>query len=225
MGIRSYSGRTATRVVATLSVLALQISVPANAEERLEVVFDALSGFTPANQSKLDQAAELLLGVLSSEDFRRAILGFTYGGREQFSSNALSDNSGEVVERDLSNPRVYEALMESRQTYLDNTDRRIHLDLALYSPPWYKKWSVVGYTYPGKPRIYLNRNYFNSYTIAEIAANLAHEWTHKLGFDHDFDRTARRPYSVPYGVGCVVEKLGANRSPAACAQPIGSSSR
>ena len=52
-----------------------------------------------------------------------------------------------------------------------------------------------------------NRRFFDNFTPAEIAGNLAHEWMHKIGFDHDFNSTSRRPYSVPYAVGDLVESL------------------
>ena len=60
--------------------------------------------------------------------------------------------------------------------------------------------NVVGYTSQGTPEITMNRSFFDGYTPAEIAGNMAHEWMHKLGFEHDFRATARRPDSVPYAV-------------------------
>jgi hypothetical protein len=66
---------------------------------------------------------------------------------------------------------------------------------------------VVGYTYPDSARIWSNGNYFYSMTVNELAAHFVHEWLHKIGYDHDFKSTARRPYSVPYAVGDLVEVI------------------
>lgn len=77
---------------------------------------------------------------------------------------------------------------------------------------------VYGYTYPNDPTLYFNRwyrtqeDYGNGdWSIASEASNFVHEVTHKLGFDHDFRRTSRRPYSVPYTANyaidnCIAEK-------------------
>jgi hypothetical protein len=39
----------------------------------------------------------------------------------------------------------------------------------------------------------------------EVAGNLAHEWTHKLGFGHE---SAAEHDSVPYGIGYIVREMG-----------------
>lgn len=62
----------------------------------------------------------------------------------------------------------------------------------------WKRGSVVGYTYPDDPNVYTNYNFYVEYGVCLKASNLGHESTHKMGFDHDFNNTARRPYSVPY---------------------------
>lgn len=75
-----------------------------------------------------------------------------------------------------------------------------NIPIFFYYPTWRQSKSVVGYTSPDTPTIYLNRLFRNGYdwgACAEIS-NALHEVTHKMGFDHDYKATARRPYSVPY---------------------------
>jgi hypothetical protein len=204
-------------VVTCAAVLAAAFAHP-TAARALSVDLDKLTGFSDADKGKIEQAAQAMSEALSSEEFKQAVLSFTYDGKEQFSNNQLADAAGRTIATNMSNQQIYDTMMESRETYLNNTDETAHIDLTLYSPPFYKKWSVVGYGYPGQPQIFMNWNYFNSYDIAQVAANIAHEWTHKLGFDHDYNRTARRPYSVPYGVGCLVQTLIDGTSASSCAQ-------
>lgn len=72
---------------------------------------------------------------------------------------------------------------------------------------------VYGYTYPNDPTIYLNRyyrtqwDYDNGYwSIDAEVSNAVHEATHKMGFEHDYRRTSRRPYSVPYTANFAVDE-------------------
>lgn len=72
----------------------------------------------------------------------------------------------------------------------------------------YKSWrGVVGYTYDGVNKIWMNRKFHNGFSVCESAANLAHEAIgHQNGFKHDFKSTKRRMCSVPYVFGTVVTR-------------------
>lgn len=153
-------------------------------------------GFGKSARTKLDQALSLLTKVLNSEEFKESVTEFTYLGKPQF------------VQAGMSNEAVYQALLNASENFKPGIDHIADFDLRLYTPPWYKKWSVVGYTYPNGSTIHMNRYYFDSFEVWEIAANLVHEWCHKLGFAHDYKRTKRRPFSVPYAIGDIVEDLG-----------------
>ena len=78
------------------------------------------------------------------------------------------------------------------------------LDLELY----YSIRSTVGYTYADGLRIWMNTKFFDSYSPAEVAGNVFHEWTHKLGFTHASNYSLSRDSSVPYALGYLVEELG-----------------
>jgi hypothetical protein len=78
------------------------------------------------------------------------------------------------------------------------------LELELY----YSSRNTVGYTYPSGLKIWMNTKYFDVYTPAEVAGNVFHEWTHKLGFGHDSRYSVSRNSSVPYALGYIMEELG-----------------
>ena len=88
---------------------------------------------------------------------------------------------------------------------------KAHLVVQFY----YQRWTtVVGYRNPGSSVVFCNRKYHNNYTIAEEASNLAHEAAHIIdvtaplcGFQHDFDPTPRRPFSVNYRINQAFEDL------------------
>ena len=62
--------------------------------------------------------------------------------------------------------------------------------------------SAVAYRNPGSPTIHLNRAAFwTNQPDCTWAKTQAHESLHSYGFDHDFEWSPSRSYSVPYSVG------------------------
>jgi hypothetical protein len=157
------------------------------------------TSFTTAQTQKLNQAVTILNQVLNGPDFKDKILGFTYQGKQQFVQN-----------NNLTNLQIYDLIMSGaeRLPKVTSADQSADMYLSIYYPPWYKRFSsAVAFTYANDPKLYIYNNYYNGASLADLSETLVHEWVHKLGFDHDFNSTARRPYSVPYGVGSVINDL------------------
>ena len=126
-------------------------------------------------------------------EFRDRILNHTYQGVKQF-----VDSNG------LTNEQIYEKLLDGKETLLPVIDNQMDLQLELYAN---YSTSTVGYTYANTTKIWMNRKFFDVYDPEEVARNVFHEWTHKLGFGHDSSATSRRPYSVPYAIGKIIQDL------------------
>jgi hypothetical protein len=152
-----------------------------------------LTNFEGADEEKLARAIEIIKSVVASREFRARVLGFTYNGKRQF-----VDNKG------LSNQQIYDTLLAGREDLRPEVDNEMDLELELY----YSWRNVVGYTTPGELRIYMNTKFFDPYTPSEVAGNVFHEWTHKLGFDHASSPVPGRDASVPYAIGYMIEELG-----------------
>ncbi len=163
----------------------------------LRVNLGEVNGFSTAERQKLDQAVAIVEKVLNSPEFKKAVLEKTWKGERQF-----ADNGG------MTNEQIYEAILQAKENFTAEADGEVDLELTIKKFGFFQR-NVVGYTYESTPEITLNRSFFTSYTPAEIAGNLVHEWLHKIGFGHDFKSTAKRPDSVPYAIGELVEKLGA----------------
>lgn len=164
---------------------------------RFELVSSA--GFINDDLTKLTDAIAKAEDVFNTVEFRERILEYKYQGRRQF-----ADNDG------LTNQQIYARIMAAKETYDSangRNDRIGQLSLNLYTPPFWNRWGTVGYTYPDQPDVYMNSYYFRSFSPAEVANNVVHEWLHKIGFEHDFEETEKRPFSVPYAVGDLVEEL------------------
>lgn len=171
---------------------------PVMKAEALTVQFDGVRYFNQAQADKLNAAKKLVELVINSRLFKERVLNFTYNGQKIFVQN-----------NGLSNQQVYDLLMTGAERYprQNPSDSTMNFDLELYTPKWYQSNNVLGYTSQNTETIYINKNFYNRAEVNEIAMNLTHEWCHKMGFDHDFKSTSRRPFSVPYGIGYLVRDL------------------
>ena len=149
--------------------------------------------FTTSGKKKISTAAELIKEVVASEEFKNKVLNHRYNGKKQFANN-----------QGLTNKQIYNKILNGAEVLKKTIDNEMDLELELYTD---NKSNTVGYTFPSTNRIWMNSKYFNQNTAALVTTNMMHEWLHKLGFDHDADVTARRPYSVPYAIGYIVRDL------------------
>jgi hypothetical protein len=160
------------------------------------LTFDAqidLFNFDPDQEAKLFKAIEIIKKVVASSEFRDRVLNFTFKGKKQF-----NDNKG------LSNEQIYLVLLDGKEDLRPEVDNEMDLELELY----YSWTSTVGYTTPGQMKIFMNTKFFNPFTSSEVAGNVFHEWTHKLGFEHASSYSVERDSSVPYAIGYIIEELG-----------------
>lgn len=188
------------KIIQILTLFAA-MSAPAWAQSSQPLLMNVhtAKNFTDQQYDKLMQAQQLVELIINSAAFKSRVLNFTYQGSKQFVQN-----------NGMSNEQIYETLMSGAEMYPVQTaaDHFMDYDLVLYKPKWYQSKKVLGYTNQNTRVIHINKLFFNKADINEIAMNLVHEWTHKMGFGHDYKKTARRPYTVPYGVGYIVRDLG-----------------
>ncbi|MBT4791385.1 MAG: hypothetical protein HON90_07425 [Halobacteriovoraceae bacterium] len=163
------------------------------AEENAKLEISAvLQDFSIEQEEKMHDALARLKIVINSKEFKQKVLDHQFEGQ-----NSFEDNDG------LTNEEIYDLIMLGSEVLQPEDDEQMDLDITLY----YASNSTVGYTYPDTVRTWINNKFFKTYTLGKVAGNVAHEWTHKLGFGHDFRNTANRKYSVPYGVGNIVKEL------------------
>jgi hypothetical protein len=73
----------------------------------------------------------------------------------------------------------------------------VAVEIELYSA-WLSR--VVGYRNPGDNVIHKNRRFFAGASPCDRASNDAHEASHIIGFEHSFQPTVSRPFSMPYSI-------------------------
>ena len=165
----------------------------------LRVVIQQSSNFNSSELVHLEQSRTALEKAVNSEEFKQKVLHFTYQGQETFVQN-----------NGLTNLQIYNKIMEGAEQTPQPTAANNTMDLfvSLYTSSFFGR-NVIGYTDPSVPTIFMNTYFYDSATPAGTAGNMMHEWMHKLGFDHDYNSTARRPSSVPYAIGYIAEDLAA----------------
>lgn len=144
----------------------------------------SLTGFTKAQEDKFKKIIANCEIILNSNEFKQAILDFTYNGKKQFVST--TDSNEQVLEKLLSKDWPLEYRLEYR----------------IYG-------KTIGYTLPSVTWIVIYTKFFNILSDAEIAGNIFHELGgHKVGrYGHDMKWSKPRDYSAPYGIGYVSEKI------------------
>jgi hypothetical protein len=187
----SITGASSSQKDTTTSTISSTSSVPSTA-----VTFKtniSLMNFTSAQASKYNKAIAIVKKVVATDAFKKKILNFIYSGKKQFANNNGKSNS-----------QIYQSILDAAEKLKPVKNHTMDLGVKMY----YDDSVVVGYTTPSITYINVNRKFFNNYSANQVAGNLFHEWLHKIGYDHDSDATARRPYSVPYAIGYIVRDLG-----------------
>ena len=165
----------------------------------LKVVIQQSSNFNASELEHLERSRAALEKAVNSEEFKQKVIHFTYQGQETYVQN-----------NGLTNLQIYNQIMQGAEQTPQVTPANQTMDLfvSLYTSGYFGR-NVIGYTDPTVPTIFMNTYFYDSATPAGTAGNMMHEWMHKLGFDHDYNSTARRPSSVPYAVGYIAEDLAA----------------
>ena len=150
-----------------------------------------VKGFDAQSLEKVEQAFAVLEKVVNSEEFKSRVLNFVNTqGKTEFASN-----------KGLTNTQIYATFMDGRETLQQNTPGEMNYYLSLY----YKRYSkVIGWTNGDINTININWKFFKGFKPSDVAGNFAHEWTHKIGFDH---KSAAEHDSAPYAIGYIVREM------------------
>jgi uncharacterized protein YjaZ len=148
--------------------------------------------YSEQQNKKVEIAANLLKKIFNSEEYKQEVYNFTFNGQKKFFEN-----------NNKTNIEIYDHLMLGAEILLPVINRQMDITVKMY----YSWRSTVGYTYPNSLIIYTNSKFHNRYNPCQIASNIAHEWTHKMGYGHSQKWTKERDYTVPYGHNSIIEKL------------------
>ena len=155
-------------------------------------------GFNTAQQQIMYGAIKKFEQVMNSDELKNMILNYSCSLGNQFADN-----------QNLSNQQIFEKIFAGEEDYQAGTDYTADLFLVLVPKrkPLFSRNPAIGYGRPKQKEIYTYSWWFNGTQDYEYAGHIAHEWSHKVGFDHSFGPTPTRDFSVPYAFGNIIEKL------------------
>lgn len=154
---------------------------------------DTLRAFTSDQKAKMKQALDLFEHVMNDTAFQRELAGLTF--------HYEPDDPDSLLTTAQAITRLYAA----HEEYTAGPDGVASIRWRIKRPvnPFS---SSVGYGQPGQPWIYTYTSFINRESVTDIAGHLAHEWSHKLGFEHSHDYDELRDESLPYLFGELVSK-------------------
>lgn len=169
------------------------------ADSGLTLKVHAFTNATPEDVTRVTQALKLLEGVVNNPAFKDRVLNMTYKiGKDTFQG---------YTQTEMTPTQILQDIEKGQENYQGGSEGVIDLFLDSY----YQRSSTVGYTSVSDKFIHMNRYIQGSYTSAQTAGNIFHEWMHKIGYDHSSRNNVYRPHSVPYKLGYMVAEMVASK--------------
>lgn len=170
-----------------------------------KIDFHRIVGLTDQEKRKLLEARDLWIEVWNSKEFKAAVLLFTqplfrgkWPFRKRYSCRSeFQHNEGRCRDR------IYAHLTNSMRDDLndDDHDPNVRATLEHLGP------DVFGPRYAATLHQQILNLFWKRYDTATIAGNLAHEYCHQLDYEHGYFLTEDTPYTVPFAIGLLTEKL------------------
>lgn len=164
-----------------------------------------IKGKTQYN-AKIEKAAAIVAEILGSKELEKFVLEYSFEktfckGFWRWKKCTTSKYKNFHM-ANSPNQLVLDSIQSGAESLSKERDGEIDLEIEVDHK--YRS-GVIGYTYPAIPTQYIYKWFIESASVEEIAGNIAHEYMHKLGFEHEFNRAPYRAYSVPYAIGYFVE--------------------
>jgi uncharacterized protein YjaZ len=161
---------------------------------------DTLRGLTTERTVRMKQAMELWQQVMRDTAFQQELRSLRYS----------FDVSGDQ-NRFLSSEEIAAKIYQASEFYKDSADQcaQLHWLLDEAKKPLLTRRPAIGYGEDGDVEIHTYTWFFDSADLPELAGHIAHEWSHKIGFQHLYVRHKNRDKTVPYAFGNLVKKYAA----------------
>lgn len=176
-------------------IIISQTKNKSQAQINFKVKLENFSTVNDTLRQKMFNAALLFQHVMNDTFFTKELL------VKEFHFDMPNDTN-----RNLTTAQIVNKLYLAKEWYKDSYD-------SIATIYWYstKRWnkplgtSTIGFSNANSKNINTYLYYLRSATISEIAGHLAHEWSHKLGFQHKKKDHPQREQTVPYLFGNLVK--------------------
>lgn len=182
-------------LMAAFPVLAMGQQLP---EFRVNAV--EIRGLNASRTEKMKRAALIFEKVLNDPGFQKELETKTF----------RSDRKDDLVQNPTAR-QVIEKIYAAGELYKPEPNNTADIYWYAEKKNFWKRLTrecdSIGYGYPGEKGIFTYTCLIDEEgSMAEVVGNLAHEWSHKLGFVHLAKDHSERHLTVPYVFGDLVEE-------------------
>lgn len=177
-------------------LVAISITPAAQTLPTFSVRESQLTTIDTDDREKMLKAMRIFEKVMNDPDFQKELL------VQKFLFDLPADPM-----RHLTTKQIVDTLYSGKEWYdpvVDHTADIYWICNKRKHKPHFSK--AIGYGLPTDSTIHTYIFFVRNASLSDIANNLAHEWSHKLGFDHKFNDHSERDQTVPYLFGDLVEK-------------------
>lgn len=168
---------------------------------KFQVNAKQISGKTAAQEEKMKRALTAFEQIMNDENFQKELLARTFHSDRDDDPN-----------RTLTTPQVVEKIYAAKEHYTVDADNKADIYWIIKKrgalAKLFKGCSVLGFGDEEDKEVYTYSCFLDGEDteFGEIVGHIAHEWTHKLDFVHQFDNHSRRNETVSYAFGNLVTK-------------------
>jgi hypothetical protein len=160
-----------------------------------------IKGKTAAQEGKMRRALMAFEKVMNDELFQKELLDL------KFYSDTPDDPN-----RNLTDEQVVKKIYAAQEHYTSEENNKADIYwLSKKRSRWvtlFTGCSVLGFGDEENKEVYTYSCFLDGKDteLTDIVGHIAHEWTHKLGFVHQYDDHPRRNETVSYAFGILVSK-------------------
>jgi hypothetical protein len=149
------------------------------------------------DKQKMLESLAIFQQVMNDKDFQRSLLDTTF----------LFDLPYDSM-RTLTTKQIVDTLFSGKEWFRPYVDHTANINWECnqrkHKPPL---TTTIGYGNESDSIFHTYIFYIRNNEISDIVNNLAHEWSHKIGFDHQKRNHPGRENTVPYLFGNLVERF------------------
>lgn len=163
--------------------------------------------FDPEDMDKLASSVIHMAEALGSDQFKEFVENYFYDetsctGRLWWKKCSHVRRMNMRFNNGFTQSQIYEKLMSGKEDLRPESDNEADITLHLDKR---NRRGVLGYTYANTTSQWVYNWFFTEGELEDVAGNVAHEWCHKMGFDHEYRYNSLRQHTVPYAVGYFVQ--------------------
>lgn len=163
------------------------------------VTGEKIDGQNSIQEEKMKKALQIFEKVMNDTSFQ-----------EELKTLVFYFDVEDDPNRNLSTLEIIKKIYDAKEHYTPEADNNAQIYWKIEKRGFwsglFRGCSVIGYGEAGEKEITTYTCFYKKADLNELTGHIAHEWSHKLGFDHKKNNHSRRNETVPYAFGYLIRK-------------------